>query len=92
LYLRNMSGALVGYLSFKDDRLYYVVIPLFEQKIAQVKIVVTENSLKSKTRRRYSDVDLWIRIDKSKSVSALESTTLQIKDLLKQFEIELQNN
>lgn len=92
LYLRNTSGALVGYLSFKDDRLYYVVIPMFEQKIAQVKIVVTENSLKSKTRRRYSDVDLWIRIDKSKSVSALESTTLQIKDLLKQFEIELQKN
>lgn len=37
LYLRNKSGQIIGYLSFKDDRLYYVIIPLLEQNKAQVK-------------------------------------------------------
>ena len=58
LYLRNKGGQIVGYLSFKDDRLYYVVIPLFEQKKVQVKMVVTDNALKSRTRKKYVDLKI----------------------------------
>ena len=35
---------------------------MLEQKKAQVKMVVSDNSLKSKTRKKYVDLDLWIRL------------------------------
>ena len=38
LYLKNNAGTELGYLSFHDDRLYYIIVPLFEQRRVQVKI------------------------------------------------------
>ena len=38
LFVLNQKGQELGYLSFRDDRLYYVVVPLFEQKKVQVRI------------------------------------------------------
>ena len=84
LYLRNKSGQIIGYLSFKDDRLYYVIIPLLEQKKAQVKMVVANNSLKSRTRKKYVDLDLWIRLLETET-SEIESTNRRIDELLKKY-------
>ncbi|MDC7278100.1 J domain-containing protein [Butyrivibrio fibrisolvens] len=84
LYLRNKGGQIVGYLSFKDDRLYYVIIPLFEQKKAQVKMVVADNALKSRTRKKYADLNLWIRLNETET-SAIESTNLKIDELLSRY-------
>lgn len=84
LYLRNKVSEIVGYLSFKDDRLYYVIIPLLEQKRAQVKMVVADKTLKSRTRKRYVDLDLWIRLIDVET-SAVESTNLKIDELLKKY-------
>lgn len=84
LYLRNKGGQIVGYLSFKDDRLYYVIIPLFEQKKAQVKMVVADNTLKSMTRKKYVDLNLWIRLNEEKA-TGIESTNLKINKLLEKY-------
>ena len=84
LYLRNKGGQIVGYLSFKDDRLYYVIIPLFEQKKAQVKMVVADNALKSRTRKKYVDLNLWIRLNETKT-AAVENTNLKIDELLGRY-------
>lgn len=84
LYLRNKGGEIIGYLSFKDDRLYYVIIPLLEQKKAQVKMVVADNTLKSRTRKKYVDLDLWIRLLET-DTAGIESANLKIDDLLKQY-------
>lgn len=84
LYLRNGASQIIGYLSFKDDRLYYVIIPLLEQKKAQVKMVVTDNTLKSRTRKKYVDLDLWIRLLDT-TTSGIESTNLKIDELLKKY-------
>lgn len=84
LYLRNGAGQIIGYLSFKDDRLYYVIIPLLEQKKAQVRMVVTDNTLKSRTRKKYVDLDLWIRLLDT-TTSGIESTNLKIDELLKKY-------
>ena len=84
LYLRNNGGEIIGYLSFKDDRLYYVIIPLLEQKKAQVKMVVADNTLKSRTRKKYVDLDLWIRLLETET-SGIESTNLKIDELLKKY-------
>jgi hypothetical protein len=84
LYLRNKDGQIVGYLSFKDDRLYYVIIPFFEQKKAQVKMKVADNALKSKTRKKYVDLSLWIRLNETET-SGIESTNLKIDELLEKY-------
>ena len=84
LFLRNKVGEIIGYLSFKDDRLYYVVIPLFEQKKAQVKMVVADDIQKKRRGNKYVDLDLWIRILPTET-SALESTNNQIQALLDKY-------
>ena len=84
LFLRNKVGEIIGYLSFKDDRLYYVVIPLFEQKKAQVKMVVADDIQKTRRGNKYVDLDLWIRILPTET-SAVESTNNQIQALLDKY-------
>lgn len=84
LYLRNKSGQIIGYLSFKDDRLYYVVIPLFEQKKAQVKMIVADSVQRNRRGNKYADIDLWIRILPTET-SAIESTNNKIKVLLEKY-------
>jgi len=50
LYLKNAAGQELGYLSFRDDRIYYILIPLFEQRRVRVRIRVTGTPM-SKGRR-----------------------------------------
>lgn len=87
LYLRNRTSEIVGYLSFKDDRLYYVLIPLFEQKLAQVKMKVVETKPTTKIRKRYVDLDLWIKLNKTTETS-MESVNMKIDNLLKKYKSE----
>ena len=86
LYLKNQAGQKLGYLSFSDDRLYYLVIPLFEQKRVQVKVQAAE--IKAEKRRRtvrYQKLDLWVKLLK-KDISRLpESLNLQIETLLEKY-------
>ena len=84
LYLRNKGGEIVGYLSFKDDRLYYVIIPLFEQKKAQVKIVVADNPRSTRYRKKYADIDLWVKIIENQN-SAIDNTNRKIDELLEKY-------
>ena len=46
------SGKEAGYISFKDDRLYYVLIPILEQKRAMVKIEVSSKQDRHNTMER----------------------------------------
>lgn len=63
--MKNTSGQELGYLSFQDDRMYYVLIPLFEQRRVRVKLLVTGEP-RSKTRRKtgpvYLPLDLCVRL------------------------------
>ena len=51
LYLKNAAGHRLGYLSFPDDRLYYIVLPLFEQRRVQVRITVLPDTASSQKPR-----------------------------------------
>lgn len=93
LYLKNPAGLELGYLSFPDDRLYYVVIPLFEQKRAQVRIQLAEaedgKTGTGKTQRRqkkntggYRRLHLWIKLPPEKGGGMPENLNLQIEQLL----------
>ena len=90
LFLQTGRQQAAGYVSFKDDRLYYVLIPLLEQKRAQVKISVAPLT-RSCTRHNhthrgtYRDLDFQIRLPKDSAVTFPESIQLQIDALLQQY-------
>lgn len=87
LFLKNKAGQEAGYVSFRDDRLYYIIIPLLEQKRAQIKVEVSQKQDKADTRRKnaYKNLDLWIKIPKKHAGTFPENINLQIKTLLKQY-------
>ncbi len=90
LFLQTGRQQAAGYVSFKDDRLYYVLIPLLEQKRAQVKISVaplTRSCTRHNHARRgtYRDLDFQIRLPKDSAVTFPESIQLQIDALLQQY-------
>ena len=77
----------MGYLSFPDDRLYYVVIPLFEQRRVQVKIRAAEKkpSGSGRAKKAYQHLHLWIRIPEGEVCRPPESLNLQIENLLQRY-------
>lgn len=84
LYLKNQAGQELGYLSFRDDRLYYVVIPLFEQRRVKVKIRVPRNTVQKKTKTAHSfcSIDLWVKLIPKGLKEMPENLNLQIQQLL----------
>lgn len=85
LYLKNAEGSRAGYLSFADDRLYSVVIPMFEQKRARIKVEICAPRKQLTRRRRqkeYLDLNLWIQITENQTTKVAESLNSQIEKLL----------
>lgn len=87
LYLRDKTGKESGYLSFLDDRLYYVVIPLFEQKAVQIKIQAAETQPQKQKRANaaYQNLDLWIKLCDKNLSRMPENLNLQITQLLEKY-------
>lgn len=84
LYLKNNAGQELGYLSFPDDRFYYIVIPLFEQRRVLVKIKAGKkpaSSRKGKTSR-YHSLHLWLKLAPQAKKQPPENLNLQIRQLL----------
>ena len=87
LFLKSAAGQNVGYLSFHDDRLYYIVIPLLEQRRAQVRICVSEKQESKKVRNssRYRHLDFWLKVPHTAIGTFPENISLQIKNLLDDY-------
>lgn len=87
LYLKDRAGRELGYLSFWDDRLYYIVIPLFEQKRVQVKIQVAQVREEKRRKRTagYQNLDLWVKLLRTNTNHMPENLNLQIEELLKNY-------
>ena len=93
----DSTGRELGYLSFPDDRLYYVIIPLFEQRRVQVRIRAAgtqetasrpgkpQGSRKKKDAGRYRHLHLWIRFSAESGSSLPENLNLQIERLLADY-------
>ena len=84
LYLKNESGKELGYLSFFDDRLYYIIIPLFEQRRVLVKIRAASPDCgkgKKKTSGYYR-LHLWLKMPGDNPITSPENLNLQIEQLL----------
>lgn len=87
LYLKNRAEREIGYLSFHDDRLYYIIVPLFEQKRVQIKIQVAEKQGKRKGIKTagYRNLHLWIKLFDADRNRMPENLNLQIQDLLEVY-------
>lgn len=85
LYLMTRVGKEAGYVSFKDDRLYYVLIPILEQKRAMVKIEVSSKQDRHNTMgtKKYKNIDLWVKI--GNDVTFPENINMRIEDLLNRY-------
>lgn len=88
LYLSNKAGNEVGYISFKDDRLYYIIIPMLEQKRALVKIEISrkQDRLNTKTGSKYKNVDFWVKVPHKNDGIFPENINMQIAALIKKYE------
>ncbi len=82
LYVSDVKGRELGYLSFKDDRLYYGIIPLFERRTVLLKMKVAEDTGKRLNGKRYQDVDLLLKLLPEDYVRLVESINKKIEDLL----------
>lgn len=87
LYLKNQEGQELGYLSFADDRLYYIVIPLFEQKRVQVKVEAAERKTekKQKAKAGYLNLHLWVKLLRTDISRLPENLNLRIEKLLREY-------
>ncbi len=78
LYVADKDNKELGYLSFKDDRLLFGLVPLFERRALGMKM-----TCRSKGKSKWSvDIDLWLRLVEEDTTSAIESISLKIKQLL----------
>ena len=86
LYLANEAGRELGYISFEDDRLYYAVVPLFEQRSVQVKIRVAGSVLGNNNIRqiKVKSLDLWMRMEERDEMQVSISISERIKKLLEE--------
>ena len=87
LFLTTKSGKNAGYVSFRDDRLYYIIIPLFEQKRAQVKIEISaaQDRKRSRPAWKYKNLDFLIKIPHNNAGTFPENINLQIEGLLAEY-------
>ena len=87
LFLTTKSGKNAGYVSFRDDRLYYIIIPLFEQKRSQVKIEISaaQDRKRSRPAGKYKNLDFLIKIPHNNAGTFPENINLQIEGLLAEY-------
>lgn len=79
LYLKKQSGPELGYLSFPDDRLYYVIVPLLEQRKVQVRIQAA-----GVRKGNSENLRLWLKLLPTPTAMP-ENLNLQIQQLLELF-------
>ncbi len=76
LYVKNEAGKEVGYLTFRDDRMLFGIVPLFERSAVKVKMKA------GATRGMSVDADLWIMPIPEDNVTIIESINEKIRRLL----------
>ena len=83
----------LGHLSFEDDRLYFSLIPLLQEKLAQVQMKVKKVQVfrKSHPYKVKVDIDLYFRTEKHWKEYKGRDRNLEIAEILQQYEDSLTN-
>lgn len=86
LFLKDRAGQELGYLSFPDDRLYYIIIPLFEQKRVQVRVqAASGQTSRPGAPGAYQNLKLWLRFSDKNVSGPPENLNLRIERLLEAY-------
>ena len=80
LYVKNSQGEELGYLSFRDDCMYYVVIPLMEQRRVKVRMKAAEGK-----KAACQKLNFYVKLLEKDTAGMPESVNLQIEQLLKDY-------
>ena len=86
--VRAQNRQPLGYLTFLDDRLYLCIIPLLKNKMAQIKMIVSE---KQETRGRSGNdlkikVDFYFRLEDQGKEYRNPDQNLRIAEILRVYE------
>lgn len=81
----------LGHLFFEDDRLYFCVIPLLQEKLAQVQMKVRKVQVLRKTHpyKAKVDIDLYFRTEKEITGYKGRDRNLEIAEILNDYETDL---
>lgn len=88
LYVCDSKGNDLGYLSFDEDFMPFVIIPLLKQKGVRVKMELScaGKSLRGKrTAKRHRNVDLWLKIPIEQESSYPEDIAIKIDSILENY-------
>lgn len=80
LYVKNGQGEELGYLSFRDDCMYYVIIPLMEQRRVKVRMKAAEDK-----KTACQKLDFYLKLLEKDTTGMPESLNLQIEQLLNDY-------
>lgn len=80
LYVKNSQGEELGYLSFRDDCMYYVVIPLMEQRRVKVHMKAAEGK-----KAACQKLNFYVKLLEKDTAGMPESVNLQIEQLLNDY-------
>lgn len=91
IMVSDKEGHALGYLSFTDDQLYYVVIPILQNHQAQVKCVIDGKQIQKNRRPMQArvTVKLYLRMEKEIKEENPANHNLKIAALLKEYETAL---
>lgn len=83
----------LGHLFFEDDRLYFCVIPLLQEKLAQVQMKVRKVQVLRKIHpyKAKVDIDLYFRTEKEITAYKGRDRNLEIAQILNDYEADLAN-
>lgn len=81
----------LGHLFFEDDRLYFCVIPLLQEKLAQVQMKVRKVQVLRKTHpyKAKVDIDLYFRTEKEITTYKGRDRNFEIAEILNDYEADL---
>lgn len=82
------KGASLGHLSLSEDSLYYVIIPLLQKHLAQVKFVVSAMEVK-RNIRPYAvrvNIDLYLRMEKMEEPEINSDQNVAIEGVLNSYD------
>lgn len=81
----------LGHLFFEDDRLYFCVIPLLQEKLAQVQMKVRKVQVLRKAHpyKARVDIDLYFRTEKEIATYQGRDRNFEIAEILNDYEGDL---
>lgn len=82
LILQNKERKEIGYLSFKDDRLYYCLIPFFDARRVMIKMKITSENVRKARMKKYSELELDVIFTDEEPGTMIDSINIKIDNLI----------